>query len=30
LTAHGDDNIGKFTDEEVSDEAITFSKLFRQ
>ncbi len=26
LTAHGDDKTGKFTDEEVSDEAITFGK----
>jgi cytochrome P450 len=26
LTAHGDDKAGKFTDEEVSDEAITFGK----
>jgi cytochrome P450 len=28
LAAHGDDTTSKFTDEEVSDEAITFGKLF--
>jgi cytochrome P450 len=26
--SHGDDNTGQFTDEEVSDEAITFGKLY--